>query len=101
MDLDTLREVRCGCSSCAAMLWLHFVPSMLSGLYWQSCTDVPLLPHPPQVLMSFKKAYELNGKPEVYGPLASCADALVRWMVVRRDGCSEVWILKTLAARAA
>ena len=33
--------------------------------------------------MCLKKAYELNGKPEVYGPLASCADAIVRWMVVR------------------
>lgn len=33
--------------------------------------------------MNFKKAYELNGKPEVYGPLASCADAVVRWMLVR------------------
>lgn len=44
--------------------------------------------------MSFKKAYELNGKPEVYGPLASCADALVRWMVVRglgACGVAEAW----------
>lgn len=58
--------------------------------------DIPwhCSPRPSQVLMSFKKAYELNGKPEVYGPLASCADALVRWMVVRglgACGVAEAW----------
>ncbi|KAL4443214.1 hypothetical protein ABPG75_010969 [Micractinium tetrahymenae] len=33
-----------------------------------------------EVLMAFKKAFELNGKPEVYGPLAACAEAVVGWM---------------------
>lgn len=33
-----------------------------------------------------KKAQELNGKPEVYEPLASCAEAVVGWMRVRGWG---------------
>ncbi|KAL4419625.1 hypothetical protein ABPG77_008566 [Micractinium sp. CCAP 211/92] len=33
-----------------------------------------------EVLFAFKKAVELNGKPEVYAPLASCAEAVVGWM---------------------
>ncbi len=40
----------------------------------------------PQVLFAFKKAVELNGKPEVYAPLASCAEAVVGWMRVRGWG---------------
>lgn len=64
---------RAGCAHCV--------------LRWLLSTAPLAPPHsatpPRQVLIAFKKAYELNGKPEVYGPLASCADALQRWMRVR------------------
>lgn len=38
------------------------------------------------MLVSFKKALEINGKPEVYAPLAALADSLQRWMRVRPRG---------------
>lgn len=44
---------------------------------------LPPLTYRPQVLIALKKAVECNGKPEVYDPLASCAEAVVGWMRVR------------------
>ena len=47
---------------------------------------LPPTPTPDQLLHNFKKALELNGRPDVYAPLTEMAALTVKWMEVGHRG---------------